>query len=165
MLLRGANAVGYTVYPDNVVYDFCKEAYEDGLDVFRVFDSLNYIENMELGVKAAVASGGFVEATVCYTGDITNMDKSNKYGLEYYTDYARQLVDLGAHALAIKDMAGLLTPKATTLLVSELRKLFPDVPIHLHTHDTAGMGVASMFAGAEAGADIIDGAIDSMSGE
>ncbi|KAL7550341.1 hypothetical protein ACHAWF_013578 [Thalassiosira exigua] len=164
MLLRGANAVGYTVYPDNVVYDFCKEAHDGGLDVFRVFDSLNYIENMELGIKAAVASGGFVEATICYTGDVTSTDPANKYNLDYYTDYAKQLVALGAHALAIKDMAGLLTPKATTLLVSELRKAFPEVPIHLHTHDTAGMGVASMFAGAEAGADIVDGAIDAMSG-
>lgn len=164
MLLRGANAVGYTVYPDNVVYEFCKQAYESGNDVFRVFDSLNYIENMELGIKAAAASGGFVEATICYTGDVTNTDPANKYDLKYYLDYANQLIGLGAHALAIKDMAGLLTPRATTLLVSELRKQFPDVPIHLHTHDTAGMGVASMFAGAEAGADIVDGAIDSMSG-
>ncbi|KAL7536959.1 hypothetical protein ACHAXR_008024, partial [Thalassiosira sp. AJA248-18] len=164
MLLRGANAVGYTVYPDNVVYEFCKQAYESGNDVFRVFDSLNYIENMELGVKAAVASGGFVEATICYTGDVTSKDPENKYNLDYYMDFAHQLVKLGAHALAIKDMAGLLTPRATTLLVSEMRKAFPDMPIHLHTHDTAGMGVASMFAGAEAGADIVDGAIDSMSG-
>ena len=119
---------------------------------------------MELGIKAAVASGGFVEATICYTGDVTSADPNNKYDLNYYLDFANDLVKLGAHALAIKDMAGLLTPKATTLLVSELRKAFPDIPIHLHTHDTAGMGVASMFAGAEAGADIVDGAIDSMSG-
>ena len=96
---------------------------------------------MELGIKAAVASGGFVEATICYTGDVTNSNPGNKYSLKYYLDYATELVKLGAHALAIKDMAGLLTPKATTLLVSELRKAFPDVPIHLHTHDTAGMGV------------------------
>jgi len=164
MLLRGANAVGYTVYPDNVVYDFCKQAYKSGNDIFRVFDSLNYIENMELGVKAAVASGGFVEATICYTGDVTSNDPENKYNLKYYLAFAEKLVELGAHALAVKDMAGLLTPKATTLLVTELRKKFPETPIHLHTHDTAGMGVASMFAGAEAGADIVDGAIDAMSG-
>jgi pyruvate carboxylase len=165
MLLRGANGVGYTVYPDNVVYEFCKQAYESGNDIFRVFDSLNYIDNMELGIKAGVASGGFVEAAICYTGDVTSTDPNNKYNLEYYLDYAKKLVDLGTHALAIKDMAGLLTPRAITLLVSELRKAFPDVPIHLHTHDTAGMGVAAMFAGAEAGADIVDGAIDSMSGK
>lgn len=165
MLLRGANGVGYTVYPDNVVYEFCKQAYESGNDIFRVFDSLNYIENMELGIKAAAASGGFVEAAICYTGDVTSTDPNNKYSLEYYIDYAEKLVGLGAHALCVKDMAGLLTPRAATLLVSKLRAAFPDVPIHLHTHDTSGMGVASMFAGAEAGADIVDGAIDSMSGE
>jgi pyruvate carboxylase len=164
MLLRGANGVGYTVYPDNVVYEFCKQAYESGNDIFRVFDSLNYIENMELGIKAAAASGGFVEAAICYTGDVTSTDPNNKYSLEYYIDYAEKLVGLGAHALCVKDMAGLLTPRAATLLVSKLRAAFPDVPIHLHTHDTSGMGVASMFAGAEAGADIVDGAIDSMSG-
>lgn len=96
---------------------------------------------MDLGIKAAVASGGFVEATICYTGDVTSANPNNKYNLAYYLDYSKQLVKLGAHALAIKDMAGLLTPRATTLLVSELRKAFPDVPIHLHTHDTAGMGV------------------------
>jgi pyruvate carboxylase len=163
-LLRGANGVGYTVDPDNVVYEFCKQAYKSGNDVFRVFDSLNYTENMELGIKAAAASGGFVEAAICYTGDVTSTNPENKYNLNYYLDYAKKLVDLGAHALAVKDMAGLLTPRAATLLVSELRSAFPDVPIHLHTHDTAGMGVASMFAGAEAGADIVDGAIDSMSG-
>ena len=164
MLLRGANAVGYTVYPDNVVYEFCKQAYESGNDIFRVFDSLNYVENMELGIKAAAASGGFVEAAIAYTGDVTNTSPDNKYSLKYYLDFAEKLVDIGAHCLCIKDMAGLLTPKATTMLVTELRKKFPDVPIHLHTHDTAGMGVASMFAGAEAGADVVDGAIDSMSG-
>jgi len=164
MLLRGANAVGYTVYPDNVVYEFCKQAYESGNDVFRVFDSLNYIENMQLGIKAAASSGGFVEAAICYTGNVTSNDPNNKYDLAYYLDYAQQLVDLGTHALAIKDMAGLLTPKATKMLVSELRAKFPDVPIHLHSHDTAGMALASMYAAAEAGADIVDGAIDSMSG-
>jgi len=164
MLLRGANAVGYTVYPDNVVYEFCKQAYESGNDVFRVFDSLNYIENMQLGIGAAAASGGFVEAAICYTGNVTSNDPNNKYDLAYYLDYAQQLVDLGTHALAIKDMAGLLTPKATKMLVSELRAKFPDVPIHLHSHDTAGMALASMYAASEAGADIVDGAIDSMSG-
>mmetsp|Transcript_17 Transcript_17/g.30 ORF Transcript_17/g.30 Transcript_17/m.30 type:complete len:1213 (+) Transcript_17:326-3964(+) len=164
MLLRGANAVGYTSYPDNVVYAFCKQAFKSGMDIFRVFDSLNYIENMKLGIKAAAAAGGFAEAAICYTGDVTDTSPDNKYNLKYYLDYAAQLVAAGAHGLAVKDMAGLLTPRAATLLVSELRKMFPDVPIHLHTHDTAGMGVASMYAGFEAGADIVDGAIDSMSG-
>ena len=164
MLLRGANAVGYTVYADNVVFEFCKQAYESGNDIFRVFDSLNYVENMSLGIRAAAASGGFVEAAICYTGDVTSDDPDNKYSLAYYLDYAQQLVDLGTHALAIKDMAGLLTPRAAHLLVSELRAKFPDVPIHVHSHDTAGMAVASMYAAAKAGADIVDGAIDAMSG-
>lgn len=164
MLLRGANAVGYTSYPDNVVYAFCKQAFESGMDIFRVFDSLNYIENMKLGIQAAAASGGFAEAAICYTGDVTDTSPDNKYNLKYYLDYAKELVEVGAHGLAIKDMAGLLTPRATTLLVSELRKAFPDIPIHLHTHDTAGMGVSSMIAGVAAGADVVDGAIDAMSG-
>eukprot|EP00957_Ditylum_brightwellii_P128882 9831255-Ditylum_brightwellii.AAC.1 len=164
MLLRGANAVGYTSYPDNVVYAFCQQAYDSGIDIFRVFDSLNYIENMKLGIEAAAAAGGFVEAAICYTGDVTNPNPNKKYSIDYYLDYAKQLVQLGAHALCIKDMAGILTPRAATMLVSTLRAFFPDTPIHLHTHDTAGMGVASMFAGVEAGADIVDGAIDAMSG-
>lgn len=163
MLLRGANAVGYTNYPDNVVYEFCKKAHESGIDIFRVFDSLNYVENMELGIKAAAASGGFVEAAMSYTGDVADETKG-KYNLDYYLDLAQKLVDLGAHSLAIKDMAGLLTPRASTMLVSALRKAHPDTPIHVHTHDTAGAGVASMLAAAEAGADIVDASIDGMSG-
>lgn len=158
------HSVGYTVYPDNVVEDFCKQAFESGIDIFRVFDSLNYIDNLRLGVKAAVNAGGFVEATICYTGDITDNNPSNKYNLKYYLDYATELVELGAHALCIKDMAGLLTPSATTMLVSTLREQHPNTPIHLHTHDTGCMGLVSMFAGSKAGADIVDGAIDSMSG-
>jgi pyruvate carboxylase len=163
MLLRGANAVGYTNYADNVVYKFCKEAQNSGIDVFRVFDSLNYLENLKLGVDAAGASGGFVEGTMSYTGDVADPSKG-KYNLEYYMKLAQDLVDMGVHSLAIKDMAGLLTPKATKMLVSALREQFPDTPIHVHTHDTAGAGVASMIAAAEAGADIVDGAIDAMSG-
>jgi len=164
MLLRGANGVGYTSYPDNVVFEFCKKAFEEGIDIFRVFDSLNYAENMRLGIEAAAASGGFVEAAICYTGDVTNDSPDNKYSLSYYMDYAAELVEMGTHSLAIKDMAGLLTPAAATLLVSNLREAFPDVPIHVHTHDTVGAGVTSMLAAADAGADIVDGAIDAMSG-
>ncbi len=163
MLLRGANAVGYTNYADNVVYKFCDQAQKSGIDVFRVFDSLNYLENLKLGVDAAGASGGFVEGTMSYTGDVADPSKG-KYNLEYYMKLAQELVDLGVHSLAIKDMAGLLTPKATKMLVSALREQFPNTPIHVHTHDTAGSGVASMLAAAEAGADIVDGAIDAMSG-
>jgi pyruvate carboxylase len=163
MLLRGANAVGYTNYPDNVVYEFCKKAHESGIDIFRVFDSLNYVENMELGIKAAVASGGFVEAAMSYTGDVADPAKG-KYTLDYYLDLAKQLVDLGAHSLAVKDMAGLLTPKAAKMLVGALREQHPDTVIHIHTHDTAGAGVASQLAAAEAGADVVDAAMDAMSG-
>ena len=105
------------------------------MDVFRVFDSLNYIENMKLGIDAVGAAGGIIEAAVCYTGDVT--DARSKYNLDYYLNVARQLVALGAHVLAIKDMAGLLKPQAASLLVAALRQEFPDVPIHVHTHDTA----------------------------
>ncbi|KAI7865330.1 pyruvate carboxylase [Spinellus fusiger] len=163
MLLRGANAVGYTSYPDNVVYDFCEKAVKAGMDVFRIFDSLNYVENMKLGIDAVKKAGGVVEATICYTGDVTNPEKK-KYNLDYYIDLTQQLVNEGIHILSIKDMAGLLKPEAAKLLVGTIRKKFPELPIHVHTHDTAGTGVASMMAAAAAGADIIDVAIDSMSG-
>jgi pyruvate carboxylase len=163
MLLRGANAVGYTNYPDNVVYKFCKQAHESGVDVFRVFDSLNYLDNLKLGVDAAGAAGGFVEGAMSYTGDVADPTKG-KYNLDYYLELARNLVDMGVHSLAIKDMAGLLTPRASTMLVSALREAHPDIPIHVHTHDTAGSGVASMIAAAQAGADVVDAAIDGMSG-
>ena len=162
-LVRGANAVGYTSYPDNAIYDFCKKAVENGLDIFRVFDSLNYIENMKLGIDAAKKAGGVVEAVVCYTGDVAD-PKKTKYSLQYYLDFVDQLVAEGIHVLAIKDMAGLLKPQAATMLVGAIRKAHPDLPIHVHSHDTAGMAVASMLACAAAGADVVDCAIDSMSG-
>jgi pyruvate carboxylase len=164
MLLRGANAVGYTVYPDNVVYKFCQQAFDSGIDIFRVFDSLNYVPNMELGIKAANAAGGFVEAAICYTGDVTDLSAANQYTLAYYLGYAQALVDLGAHALAIKDMAGLLTPRAATMLVGALRAQFPDTLLHVHTHDTAGVGTATYLACAASGADVVDVAIDAMAG-
>ena len=163
MLLRGANAVGYTSYPDNVVFEFCKRAKEHGMDVFRVFDSLNYIENMRLGIDAVGEAGGVVEAAVCYTGDVSDPSRGN-YNLDYYLEFASQLEALGINVLAIKDMAGLLKPEAATLLVGALREAHPDLPIHVHTHDTAGTGVASMLAAAHAGADAVDAAMDSMSG-
>lgn len=163
MLLRGANAVGYTNYPDNLVFKFCNQAKESGIDVFRVFDSLNYLDNLKLGVEAAGAAGGFVEGTMSYTGDVAD-PSTTKYTLDYYLELANQLVEMGSHSLAIKDMAGLLTPKAASMLVGALRQEHPAVPIHVHTHDTAGSGVASMIAAAEAGADVVDAAIDAMSG-
>mmetsp|Transcript_23313 Transcript_23313/g.57371 ORF Transcript_23313/g.57371 Transcript_23313/m.57371 type:complete len:1241 (-) Transcript_23313:878-4600(-) len=163
MLLRGANAVGYTGYPDNVNYEFCKMAKETGMDVFRVFDSINYIENMKLGIDAVGEAGGIIEGTVCYTGDVSDPTRG-KYNLEYYLDFVRQLEALGIHVLAIKDMAGLLKPEAATMLVGAIREEFPNLPIHVHTHDTAGTGVASMLACAHAGADAVDAASDAMSG-
>jgi pyruvate carboxylase len=164
MLLRGANAVGYTSYPDNVVYEFVKQAKHAGVDVFRVFDSLNYMENMRLGVDAVRKAGGVIEAAVCYTGDICAPNVQPPYTLEYYMKLVDELVAMGTHIIGIKDMAGLLKPQAATLLISSIRAKYPDIPIHVHTHDTAGTGVASMLACAAAGADIVDGAIDSMSG-
>jgi len=163
MLLRGANAVGYTNYPDNVVHKFCKQAHASGIDIFRVFDSLNYLENLKLGVDAAGAAGGFVEGAMSYTGNVADPTKG-KYNLEYYMKLADELVNMGVHSLAIKDMAGLLTPAAATMLVGALREQHPNTPIHVHTHDTPGTGIASMIAAAEAGADVVDVAIDAMSG-
>lgn len=163
MLLRGANAVGYTSYPDNVVYDFCAKAVQAGMDIFRIFDSLNYVENMKLGIDAVKKAGGVVEAAICYSGDVSN-PKKTKYTLDYYLKLTQELVDEGIHILGIKDMAGLLKPEAAKSLVGAIREKFPDLVIHVHTHDTAGTGVASMMAAAAAGADVVDVAIDSMSG-
>ena len=118
MLIRGANAVGYTSYADPTVKAFCKEAVEEGIDIFRVFDSLNYVENLKFGIDAVREAGGVVEATICYTGDVT---EGGKYSIDYYRSLAKELVDHGTDFLAIKDMAGLLRPEAATLLVGALR--------------------------------------------
>ncbi|XP_043262765.1 pyruvate carboxylase, mitochondrial isoform X1 [Colletes gigas] len=163
MLLRGANAVGYTNYPDNVVFKFCELAVQTGMDVFRVFDSLNYLPNLILGMDAVGKAGGIIEAAISYTGDVSDPNKT-KYNLKYYTDLADELVKAGTHVLSIKDMAGLLKPKAARLLIDAIRQKHPDVPLHIHTHDTAGAGVTSMLACAESGADVVDVAVDSMSG-
>jgi pyruvate carboxylase len=133
------------------------------MDVFRVFDSLNYIENMRIGMDAVGTAGGVIEAAISYTGDVSNPNET-KYTLDYYLGLTRQLVDSGAHVLAIKDMAGLLKPAAAKLLVGAIRAEFPDLPIHVHCHDTSGNGVASMLEAARAGADAVDAAMDSMSG-
>ncbi|KAH8027876.1 hypothetical protein HPB51_011106 [Rhipicephalus microplus] len=163
MLLRGANAVGYTSYPDNVVYKFCQLAKDCGMDIFRVFDSLNYLPNLILGMDAAGKAGAVVEAAISYTGDVSNPERT-KYNLDYYLKLSDELVKAGTHVLCIKDMAGLLKPQAARILITALRDRHPDVPIHIHTHDTAGAGVASMLACAESGADVVDVAVDSMSG-
>eukprot|EP00961_Rhodomonas_salina_P270221 3650503-Rhodomonas_salina.1 len=162
MLLRSANAVGYTSYPDNVVYEFCKQAKISGMDVFRVFDSLNYVDNLLLGMDAVHKAGGVVQGEVCYTGDVLT---SKKYNVDYYLQIAEKLIKQGeTHVLGVKDMAGLLKPEAAKTLIGALRAEFPDTPIHVHTHDTAGTGVASMLACLDAGADVVHGAIDAMSG-
>lgn len=133
------------------------------MDIFRVFDSLNYLPNLILGMDAAGKAGGVIEAAISYTGDVSDPSK-HKYNLKYYTDLATELVKAGTHVLCIKDMAGLLKPRAASMLIDAIRQKHPDIPIHIHTHDTSGAGVASMLACANAGADVVDVAVDSMSG-
>ncbi|XGW03860.1 hypothetical protein V3C99_015200 [Haemonchus contortus] len=162
-LFRGANAVGYSNYPDNVLHKFCELAVKSGMDVFRVFDSLNYVPNLVVGMDAVGKAGGVVEAAISYTGDVSDKTRT-QYNLQYYMDLAEQLVKAQAHVLCIKDMAGLLKPEAAKLLIGALRDKFPDMPIHVHTHDTSGAGVAAMLECAKAGADVVDAAVDSMSG-
>ncbi len=163
MLLRGSNAVGYTAYPDNLIEKFIEKSAENGMDIFRIFDSLNWVENMKVSIKAVrERTESLAEACICYTGEIKD-DAQKKYTLQYYLDMARQLEDEGAHLLAIKDMAGLLKPYSAELLISELKKAV-DLPIHLHTHDTSSIQSAMYVKAVEAGVDIIDVALASMSG-
>ncbi|SPN96835.1 probable PYC2 Pyruvate carboxylase 2 [Cephalotrichum gorgonifer] len=162
MLLRGANGVAYASLPDNAIEQFVEQAKKNGVDIFRVFDALNDIDQLEVGIKAVHKAGGVVEGTVCYSGDMLNPSK--KYNLQYYLDLVDKLVKLDIHVLGIKDMAGVLKPHAATLLIGGIRERYPDLPIHVHTHDSAGTGVASMVACAKAGADVVDAATDSLSG-
>jgi pyruvate carboxylase len=162
MLLRASNAVGYTNYPDNVVEAFVKESFDAGMDVFRIFDPLNWTENMRVAMEAVHNRGGICEAAICYTGDILNPARP-KYDLKYYVDLAKELERMGAHILAIKDMAGLCKPYAAELLVRTLKTEI-GIPIHFHTHDTSGAAAAAVLKAAEAGLDIGDGAIAPMSG-
>jgi pyruvate carboxylase len=162
MLLRASNAVGYTNYPDNVVRHFIARAAETGVDVFRVFDSLNWVENMRVAIDAVVESGKICEAAICYTGDIFDPERA-KYGLAYYVGLAKELEKTGAHILGIKDMAGLLKPAAAKKLVAALKQEIA-LPVHFHTHDTSGISAASVLAAIEAGCDAVDAAMDSMSG-
>ncbi|KAI3398044.1 hypothetical protein diail_9907 [Diaporthe ilicicola] len=162
MLLRGANGVAYSSLPDNAIDHFVDQAKKNGVDIFRVFDALNDIDQLEVGIKAVHKAGGVVEGTVCYSGDMLNPKK--KYNLEYYLDLVDKLVKLNIHVLGVKDMAGVLKPHAAKLLIGAIRKKYPDLPIHVHTHDSAGTGVASMVACAEYGADAVDACSDSMSG-
>ena len=162
MLLRSSNAVGYTNYPDNLIKKFVSESAAAGIDVFRIFDSLNWVKGMTLAIDAVRESGKLAEAAICYTGDILDPNRS-KYNLEYYTSMAKELEAAGAHILGIKDMAGLLRPQAAYELVSALKETI-DIPIHLHTHDTSGNGIFMYAKAIEAGVDIVDVAVSSMAG-
>lgn len=162
MLLRSANAVGYTNYPDNVVRHFVSQASAGGVDVFRVFDCLNWVDNMQVAIEAVRAAGRLCEAAICYTGNLSN-PRETKYGLEYYLRIARELRAMGAHVIVIKDMAGLCQPRAAAALVAALKQEV-GLPVHFHTHDTSGIAAASVLAAIEAGADAVDGAIDALSG-
>jgi pyruvate carboxylase len=162
MLLRSANAVGYTNYPDNVVQFFVKRAAERGIDVFRIFDSLNWVENMRVSIDAVLEAGKLCEAAICYTGNLSDPHEK-KYTLDYYLSLARELKAAGTHVLGIKDMAGLCRPHAAQTLVKALKDEI-GLPVHFHTHDTSGIASASVLAAIEAGADAVDCAIDSMSG-
>lgn len=162
MLLRASNAVGYKNYPDNVIREFVTTSSEAGIDVFRIFDSLNAIEGMRPAIDAVRQTKSIAEAAICYTGDILDPTR-RKYQLDYYTNLAKELEQSGAHILAIKDMAGLLKPKAAYELVSALKETV-DIPIHLHTHDTSGNGIFTYAKAIEAGVDIVDVAVSSMAG-
>jgi pyruvate carboxylase len=162
MLLRGANAVGYTHYPDNVVRLFVARAAAGGIDLFRIFDSLNWVENMRVSIDAVREAGKLCEAAICYTGDLGD-PRERKYTLDYYLGLARELKAAGTHVLGIKDMAGLLRPRAAYDLVKALREE-TGLPVHFHTHDTSGIAAASVLAAVAAGVDAVDAAIDAMSG-
>ena len=161
-LVRGSNAVGYTGYPDNVVRHWTHEAAKGGVDIFRVFDSLNWIDNMRPCMEAVLETDKLLEATVCYTGDLSARDPG-KYDLKYYLDMAEELQKSGAHIIAIKDMAGLMKPAAARKLFPALRKAV-DLPIHFHTHDTSGISAATVLAAVESGVDAVDAAMDALSG-
>ncbi len=162
MLLRSSNAVGYTNYPDNVVRHFVQQAAGNGIDLFRVFDSLNWVENMRVAIDAVRETGALCEAAICYTGDLFDESRP-KYNLKYYVDMAKALEKAGAHIIGIKDMAGVCRPRAAHALVTALKQEV-GLPIHFHTHDTSGISAASVLAAIDAGCDAVDGALDSMSG-
>ncbi|AWI07065.1 pyruvate carboxylase [Clostridium drakei] len=162
MLIRGANAVGYKNYPDNVIREFIKESAQSGIDVFRIFDSLNWLKGMEVAIDETLKQGKVAEACMCYTGDILDSDR-DKYTLQYYINLAKEIEKTGAHILGIKDMSALLKPYAALKLIRALKNEI-SIPIHLHTHDTTGNGVATVLMAAHAGIDIVDTALNSMSG-
>ncbi|PAQ14529.1 pyruvate carboxylase [Bacillaceae bacterium SAOS 7] len=162
MLLRASNAVGYTNYPDNVIREFVTQSADSGIDVFRIFDSLNWVRGMEVAIDAVRQTGKIAEASICYTGDIDDPTRT-KYDIDYYKAMAKELENQGAHILGIKDMAGLLKPQSAYRLISELKETV-DIPIHLHTHDTSGNGIYMYAKAIEAGVDIVDVALSTMAG-
>ncbi len=162
MLLRASNAVGYKNYPDNLIREFVEKSSNAGIDVFRIFDSLNWVEGMKLTIDAVRENNKIAEAAMCYTGDILDSSRP-KYDLKYYQNLAKELQDAGAHILGIKDMAGLLKPEAAYQLISSLKETI-DIPIHLHTHDTSGNGIFTYARAVEAGVDVVDVATGSMAG-
>ena len=162
MLLRASNGVGYTNYPDNVVQSFVAQAATSGVDVFRVFDSLNWVENMRVAMDAVIQAEKVCEGTICYTGDLMDPARS-KYDLKYYVGMAKELEAAGAHVLGLKDMAGLMKPAAATALVKALKEE-TNLPVHFHTHDTSGAAIATVLAATAAGVDCVDAAMDALSG-
>src|SRR5262249_3873771 len=160
MLLRGANGVGYTNYPDNVVRYFVRQSADAGIDVFRIFDCLNWVKNMRVAIDAVGDAGKLAEGAICYTGDILDPHRA-KYSLNYYLAVAKEVEKTGCHILGLKDMAGLLKPAAARVLIKALKEEV-GLPIHLHTHDTSGISAAAVLAAVDAGVDAIDAAMDSM---
>ncbi|MBE9526663.1 MAG: pyruvate carboxylase subunit B, partial [Proteobacteria bacterium] len=164
MLFRGSNAVGYKAYPDNLIEKFIEKSWENGIDVFRIFDSLNWIEGMRKSIQfVRHHTSAIAEASICYTGDLLNQEPGYKYNLQYYLDLARQLEDAGAHTLAVKDMAGVLKPYAAQILIPALKDAV-DLPIHLHCHDTSSIQATTLLKAIEADVDIVDACLSSMSG-
>jgi pyruvate carboxylase len=162
MLLRASNGVGYTNYPDNVVQAFVKQAAETGIDVFRVFDSLNWVENMRVAMDAVIEANKVCEAAICYTGDLLDPDRA-KYDLKYYVAMGQELKAAGAHVLGLKDMVGLLKPASARILIRALKQEV-GLPTHFHTHDTSGIAASTILAAADAGVDAVDAAMDAFSG-
>ncbi len=164
MLFRGSNGVGYKAYPDNLIEKFIEKSWENGMDVFRIFDSLNWVEGMRKSIQfVRENTGGIAEGTICYTGDILNTEPGYKYNLQYYIDLAKQLEDCGAHMLAVKDMAGVLKPYAAEILIPALKEAV-DLPIHLHCHDTSSIQATTLLKAIEADVDIVDACLSSVSG-
>src|SRR5690606_31146448 len=161
MLIRGCNGVGYSAYPDNLVESFVQKSWENGVDVFRIFDSLNWMENIAPCIEMVRRTGGIAEGSLCYTGDILNPERT-KYNLDYYLRMAKDLENAGSHILGVKDMSGLLKPYAAKVLIEALKDTVK-IPVHLHTHDTSSLQTATYLMAIEAGVDVVDCALGALS--